>query len=800
MSPFFRLLRTPLIMAGLLLFAMLVLYARYQEPRELVVVFLERNASDTEPGAMHKVELFEKLHRQTLVQLVKDFNRSNRKFRLRLQEPSRMPNIGEEPDVYQRRRYGDLENIPNLIAVFDNSWGTDILKMKDSLRKFKVPVFFLNADKNDTDYGPARFFMGNADNVPNEIIPVVKELFKHGQVEESNTLFLSEKGYIVEKAFLRSFKEHDFSIQPIALEERYNRNRRGLDELRTMIIQGFLKDRNWEEMQKSKKLIILNSHSSWGMTLIPWIDRVFENTTIIGYQSVIVNTPGFAFGLKNNRLIVLSVSDHSIPEELFLLRRKLRDRDPEPFQRLDSPFFVRRCVVAMDILTSTLKSQKGQNWKHLGEDTDSGHKARKRFLQALNRIKGREIEGNFGRFKILEDGSLFEQNLLVQFKRREQTPYSSQLRYEEGGQETALHAPLPKLVPNVHFRFQGIKIDDIDVAKGTFRADLDYWLRQKRGLEEKKKEGDSQVAPNTEMKSDPTVPPLVPFKAVVDSTVQQANAPTLTKEDDCFSLHRIFGTFSASLDGSMYPFDRHLLRIELQAPKRDDDMRLSREELKEDDTPEIDGWTVEDKYLTVESRDSNPVRFGEADYGGQSTQSDAVILSLKVRRTLWNAILLVILPLLLLLTASLAVLYIKFGSPSELGNTEAFEPGEEGLQGGNGLQSPSKKENEALDLESRKTQTELNLGCVTAVIAYLISYAALTPRIGTLIYSDYLMGFALLVSVLNFAFIVAVRDRVSTPFLRGWDLKRYRFCITIIVICGVSIWLGRGLYAYISSS
>jgi len=236
---------------------------------------------------------------------------------------------------------------------------------------------------------------------------------------------------------------------------------------------------------------------------------------------------------------------------------------------------------------------------------------------------------------------------------------------------------------------------------------------------------------------------------------------------------RLAGNFDTPMNGQFYPFDRHRLRFDLRAWIADDQLLLSREIESLSERPQADGWTVGESYVALNSRETSPVFVSSELQSGESSQFDAISITVNVRRKLWNAFLLIVFPLALLMLASVAVLFIKF-------------------QPSGASQGASATVN---DFEARKTQTELSLGCMLAVITYLISYATLAPRLERLIYSDLLVGFTLLIAVFNFVFLVAISDRQSSPLLRRLCLEDYRIWISIISALGIIVWALVGLTA-----
>src|SRR5690606_8342249 len=62
--------------------------------------------------------------------------------------------------------YLEIAKNPDILFVVDNSWASEIELARAVIKMYHLPVFFLNADKNRSDFGNAAIFIGNADNFP----------------------------------------------------------------------------------------------------------------------------------------------------------------------------------------------------------------------------------------------------------------------------------------------------------------------------------------------------------------------------------------------------------------------------------------------------------------------------------------------------------------------------------------------------------------------------------------------------------------------------------------------------------
>jgi hypothetical protein len=145
-------------------------------------------------------------------------------------------------------------------------------------------------------------------------------------------------------------------------------------------------------------------------------------------------------------------------------------------------------------------------------------------------------------------------------------------------------------------------------------------------------------------------------------------------------------------------------------------------------------------------------------------------VTFEVGRSFISTVIPVIAPIVFLLVASFSLFFIHLGkapSPS------AAVPDDQRA------------------FETEKLRIELSLGCMLAVVTYLISYASLTPRLYRLLYSDYLMAAALFFTVANFAYVVINREDKAS----GWfAMSNYRWWMPGLALACVAGWIVIGLW------
>jgi hypothetical protein len=689
--------------AGVLLFLSMFAVAMDLKPwadkrREKVILLLERGSPGMTEKAKERDRNFQDIHRHAFEQLIQEINQGmGLEFRLRLASKEDVETVLEKNLRYKEAlsnldttkvasvqkeawkkfidaRYVALREMPNLLLMFDNCWGMDILNRRAAIREFPVPIVFLNADHNleiqpepdGKDYGDARFFVGSSDRVPSEVCAILPVLQKYEKVpKDSLILFVTESDYKLTERFDKLFAE--LKERAPTLPEIKKRlltgspeNRLQMAAARTDIVKQFLGD-SWKDMQKMQKLLVLNSHESWGAALIPWLDDTFDNLTIIAYQSSILRTETFTFGRKDsgNRLVLLSTSAQNINRELQLRIDALRKEFPKDYDRFDAPFFVRRCVIGMDLCREVLANR---SWSNI---TDQIHFQRQ-FSGAWKRFRGSGASGSLGRYRFSEKGELKGQNTFELFVDGELSAFEYQLAFAESKEsmeppalakekEPAKEKSEPmRAIRASYIGISDIEIRNIDVANGTMRAEFNYQERTpfmdptKEAHSSNASGEEAAAAPqetDDELKKQQTRPRLRPLNFEPPQTggdpEQGENGQRIVANDPdnktvSDRTFHVSGTFNVPLSARYYPFDRHYLDIELQAEKPDHEMRLTRavrsNGLAGREIPRIDGWTVLNSYITRSSRDTNPTLQTADSQRDQRSNYDTILVRIAVKR------------------------------------------------------------------------------------------------------------------------------------------------------------------------
>jgi hypothetical protein len=679
---------------------------------------------------------FESIHERCLEQLVEQINRTRSDVRLHLE----VLDSGSMGAVL-RERYETLALRRDMLVIIDNSWGAELAQAAGSIAKVASPIVFLNGDKNDINFGDGRLFLGSGDTVLSEMLPMLRDLIAQPTGTEKPAtpkwIFVAEAEYDLTQKFTTAFQNAKLTPDgtvPLAGTENVP-SRQDFRDAKLSIMQTFTEPRS-----KDPKVILLNTHNVWGTALIDWIDNTFHNTSILTFQSSISNTGVTHFGKDpTNRLIVSSYFGKSVPTSLLVLLNSVRERWPETFARDDAVFFVRRCLAAVELAVGALDKIRPQQLH-----ADDLRSQRLASILALNCLQPPQT--SLGQLTFKTTGEEFGQNHFVLYQDRMMSANPSQVNLKH------------TVIPNVQFGFQDFKLSSVKVEDNRFKADFYFWLRRPTDklstLVDASNTGDLEVQ-------------FVGFDPEKFHQRLVARNPIPNGED---LLYQISGNFASLLDGRWFPFDRQTLKIDLRATKPGHELSISPDTYYllqvGDEGQSVDGWDIKTSYIAVDRVPARKIPISNPNAGMRSEYSTPQVV-VEVKRRLWNSLMLVFAPLILLALASLAVLFMVVIDPAGAGPHDAAE--------------------------TLKTQTELTLGCTLAVVTYLVSYAALAPRLDSPIFSDYLVGGTLLICVMNFVFVVAVSKRENHWVLRYLSHDRYRLGATIataLMFCG---WLLAGI-------
>jgi hypothetical protein len=701
------------------------------------------------------------LHARLIGHLIEDYNAAHPTgLKLRFVSASRKAyataDTAVEPLI---ALYDDLAQRPRVLAVIDNCWGIEIEKAKESIRKVQSPVIFLNADRNGNDFGGARFarlFLGDEEAAKDQMSLLLPELERTSARKDVGTIaspvslsyvFAGETEYAFTGRFFQALRDHQLSTQrKVELPGKPGEvpAPAAIETVKSSLLSYF-------PTRAEPKLLVLSCHYQWGDALLPWLDQTFDNLTVVGYQSI--NSRGHApFARPTNQLIILGQSSTSVSDVLMDALEKQQALYPELYGLPDDLLYVRRCVLAVDLVSLALDERKPDVPGGLASHGNERPAAASTISERLSGYVGEAVRTSLGEVHFDERGAETGNNHILLY--RSGTVFSYPKQFNAAG----------TLVPNIQFGFKNVRISNIDVAAGQYHADFYFWIRYEpvalRTLCEKTMRVREGAVADASRGEASVVPVLIDFFEHTADGYQVAAVSSQTFGKIEQTLFHVTGNFVTRIDGSWYPADTGKLSIEMRVAVPDDELRICPDqyETAPQDTArlEIDGWTARKMRMTVNSQSSNDalVPLGDLADNREKQYSNAG-LTVSIRRRLWGPAFLVCSPLALLTLASLAVLYIKLPA----GQATALEQ-----------------------------QNELTLVCMLSVVTYLVSYATLAPRVAQSTLADWLVGFVLGVSVANFIFCVAVSHRITPGLFAALTLPRFRRFAVCVSVGGFVIW------------
>lgn len=750
------------------------------------IALLDREKPEFDIAQQLKSERYNKLNRIIYEELVHRHNRGDHSFKLELLPASPSPKFpagfhglqpAEKNTLYgnfQAARYRELTTEKNLACVFDNGWGAEISLVRKEIHNFNLPVVLLNGDRNRLNYGNARLFVGSGDLIPSEITSMLPSLVQRLKRDDENariqSLFVTEPEYKLTDTFRASLaliKGQSFGDWPeMALASDAPDSRGVVAIAKKEILLKLMGSLNWDEMQATPKVIVLNVHGHWGEVLLPWLNKVFKNLSVIGHQSIypIHEDPlENIFTESGNELILLSNSDQSLPEEVVTLLRDLKKGYPDIFGKNEAAFFIHRNVVAFEACVRSIREA--------GADGSFEIKNKPRALShAFAKIKGGSIQTEAGKAFFSEEGEWLNKNRFISIRNGYRTTHGFQLRHIRN-EDASRSKPgsgntRPDLVRNIHCGVSSIKISSVNITEGSFHASLDYWTIEPPNLDG---EANGTLRESAEIIDSSRLIPndFIPDQLAdisIGAVGQRLRTSSRLEDGSRQRAYQISGRFNHVLNGKYFPFDKHRLNIELQSPSPDNCNTLS-QHVSSLPVVAVEGWTPGLPFIGLASRDNSYVASLFPTSVSESSRYDAINIGVVLKRRIWDSILLIMVPLALLVGSSTGIFWIKFSQTAD--ETSRFE--------------------------TLKTQTELSLGCILSLIAYLISYAQLVPRANLVVYSDYLVVLSLTIAVSNFIFLAAVKVRERNIVMHWLSLERFRrFSLAFFIFCFLG-WFAIGI-------
>ncbi|MBI5431859.1 MAG: hypothetical protein HZA52_03400 [Planctomycetes bacterium] len=773
--------------------AVVVALARSADPvseSERAILFIGRNLESNA----------ERIIVATLHDLISRANQDQPRLNLTLEvTPAASPTLAM---VYAATRQRD-----DIVAIVDNSWGSEMETARDEIITTPQPIVFLNGDRNKHNYGDNRIYLGSGDGIPDALATIVLDtsgyqtplivdsdsgapapqqtvtppsspgdapshqfvtVVAEDRYQASDELLwsLRKRGFRqIEYGETATHQDGTFVVVKLDWQTAYEiPDRAALQRVRAELSRIYPSPRD-----QNRKLIVLQSHAPWGSQLLQWLDTSFEYATFIAYQSVLSSDRAVAFRPDStNELLLLGQSSTAVAENLVTLRDRMRLVDNELFRPENGDlFYMRRAVVAADLLLASVERSRVAS-------TDNSELLARRMSSEFGEFRARALATRIGVVHIDANGVEYGNNHIV-FRRGEwAASYPRQL------------SPSGRLIPNLQIRFSDVRISSVDIRRDAFFADFTVSLR-----------GDAQLIKSLHTRRGSQVDSVADTSMEVDDPLARVFAIGDVADESSFSQrlvstrelgrlaeydYAVSGLFRTErVAGFWFPFDEHRVAVRLKLQVPDDSIVLSADRADAENftafsTRSINGWRVTSAAMAIDSSVPDRSRIPhDSTYTGER-QFGILSLVVQVQRQPWGALMLVFLPLALILLASSAILFIRVhrtGSGTPEFWQEAIDQ----------LNAP----------ETLKTQSELSLGCVLAAITYLISYSTVIPRMEEPMYTDVLTGAVLTLVVLNFVFVVSVALRQDNWLFRYFSMSRYRAMAAALTLLLIGLWPAFGL-------
>ena len=690
----------------------------------------------------------------------------------------------------------------DVVAVIDNSWGVELgrKEVREAYERLGRAVVFLNGDRFTGEVEPANrpwVFLGASDHIPGHMQQLVEQVRGSQRsvpiavfIERSeggkpyppaqNTFELLQQSIGGNQAGLPPESTVEIPLPCVGSWEMPDRYQ--LTEARAKLIAAAP-----DPTGPGRKIVVLYTHATWGSELIRWIDSAFRNTTIIAYQSAISRDRQITLRERSgNELVLLSQSTTAAPRPLLDMHRALQPHYPQMLTNPDADiFYLRRAVVALEIIERAVRASRTQMANV--DLPDIRQVISRRAASKVADLKDHPLSSRLG--LILFDASGVERgnNHIILRRGKDSDSYPLQL------------GDTNQLLPNLQVLLSHVRVQDLDIRQGIMRVNLilhvrfdtDTLLKALGSTNATPESGTQLQQLETQMGR------LLRFGNIdeVDFTQRLLNSRKLGRLTEL--EYSVAGTSRLrGMDPWWYPFDTHVVHLPLHILESSDRVRVSvdprqRSALSDSRDAELAGWSVQAVDVTIDHEATMiPGEENNPSSAVAQAQFSSVDLNFVLRRRPWSASLLVYLPLLLVCVGSTAVLYIQIGDPSVKSGNEAVSIPNSNMDTHTlaGRPDPAPDSGEIL-----KTQSELCLGCVLAVVTYLISYAGLVPRLERPLYCDLLLGATLVIVSANFIFVVALADRKSNRFLEMLSMEHYRTVSALTCALVFGVWLYIGL-------
>ncbi len=567
---------------------------------------------------INRIKNFDRLHEAALKKYLDELNADLYRVRLNL----KIFSIEEDP-AKSRQIYEQISEDHSIVVVIDNTWGNEIEKVADIIREKNIPVIAANADKQNNDFAKNAVFIGHGDNVPRSVTD-----FSIKILESKHLIFVAEENFVSTNIFDTEFKNSGIEIS------RFGVSSSKVDQREESILFKAL-DLELEKWRQrgEKPTVILNTHSSWGIRIINYLDTKSEGVTILG-GPYISNSNHERFGENNNgnRLIMLTDPSDAVINKVYNDLKDISIDNPKTTGVLNAQLFVKRCLDAVSIIRRAFFDESNENLKSTISRSD--------FINFFrNKLVGNEFIGKY-------DLYAFNENLLL----RDDKNFEERLQGEKSSYPKQLNSQ-EEIIPNVYFGIEVVNISNVDIANRSFHADFFYWLKYDKNYDIEK---------------------YIHFRNEKQQDSSQEIALDETNGSTVYKLYKKSADFSIDVDFRKFPFDTQELKIELALIKPSDYVLISfdyegfKDSKKKAEEFNVNDWYIEDFYVTVDNFITTSSRGGQSLINKKPRKFKTLTVRTPIHRRIVSPLLTIILPLMMIGFSAVAVLLIKDDSFTEI--------------------------------------------------------------------------------------------------------------------------------------
>ena len=667
-----------------------------------------------------------------------------------------------------------LAEAPGIAAVLDNTWGSDLLKSRDSIKSKALPVISLNADRT-ADFGHTVLFLGSQNLVYVKVANFIKQaLLPETTPQTPLIVLLAEKDYGTASGSNRYLYEEELGKANLPLDAKITfteedfgsepEQNRVASELKTALAQD-----------SSRPIIaIINAHREWGSRLARAMELVAaaqpaRSIRVIGHDSMFdqkihdgwqpsTTDADDDTALKNYEMILMKAPNPGYSSQTFALYRSILDSHQSEFSTYPkeiASIFIRRCAVAAELLAYPYRGAEGE------ATSAPPHEVLAKSLSSVCFPK-RNAAADGAHRQLGELG-------LVHFNREGEEDGSTYFELHKPGNKPMAHLKqlnsANELIPVLQIGISNFELRRVDVERGEFDAEFicsttiasdlkQGVLNAMKKIWDDEAKGES-IPEDTSATGDPRgklvqYPMLSGLLSIpnmrAEGSVAQIGQTDRTVTGTEYRVYKVRGTFAANLNTMRYPFDHHQIGVELQAAVPDHLLTLTSQSVEKPKDINQHGWMVQWVDALVDNRVANGNPLAMADHRTETRQFKEFAIMVGVERNILQPILVVMLPLVLLGLAGIGIMY--------LGEKEAMG----------------------------KSPSELAMGVVLAIVAYSISYADVVPRSGGYTHSDLLYLVTTLLCMGNFGAILVFGEMGNVRTRNDFaDRLRKRYAIGISI-------------------